>query len=93
VLTGGHTLVGGGARGLAEGIRVNSSGNSGLGQGGTGDVLAGYLGGLLAQSALAAEPLQAVRYGVWRHGWAADRLEETGGAWTVDDLVAALGVA
>jgi NAD(P)H-hydrate epimerase len=93
VLKGRHTLVGGGAMGFAEGIRVNSSGNSGLGQGGTGDVLAGYLGGLLAQSALAAEPLQAVRYGVWRHGWAADRLEETGGAWTVDDLVAALGVA
>lgn len=87
VLKGRHTLVGG----AAEGIRVNSSGNPGLGQGGSGDVLAGYLGGLLAQSALVAEPSRAVRYGVWRHGWAADRLEETGRAWTVDELVEALG--
>jgi len=89
VLKGRHTLIGG-----PDGtIRVNSSGNPGLAQGGSGDVLAGYLGGLLAQPTLRAAAGTAVGYGVWRHGWAADQLERQGTAWTVEELVGALGWA
>ncbi len=87
VLKGRHTLV----SGRDEPVFVNPSGNSGLAQGGSGDVLAGFLGGLLAQPALAADAMQAVRYAVWWHGAAADFLESSGRTWTVDDLVEALG--
>lgn len=87
VLKGNQTLVGNG-----EGpIYVNSSGNPGLAQGGSGDGLAGFLAGLLAQPNLVAEPLLAMRYAVWEHGAAADRLEAGGGSWTVEDLVGSLG--
>ena len=89
VLKGRHTLVGG-----PDGsVRVNSTGNPGLAQGGSGDVLAGYLGGLLAQPGLRTTAGTAVGYGVWRHGWAADQLEERNAAWTVEELVGALGWA
>ena len=87
VLKGRHTLVGAEGRG----VWVNSSGNPGLAQGGSGDVLAGYLGGLLAQPGLAADAGRAVRYGVWRHGAIADALEATGEAWTTEDLADAMG--
>lgn len=50
---------------------VNASGNPGLASGGTGDVLAGVLGALLAQG---LPPWEALRLGVWAHGEAADRL-------------------
>ncbi|HMO64372.1 MAG TPA: NAD(P)H-hydrate dehydratase, partial [Verrucomicrobiota bacterium] len=87
VLKGRHSLVG-----RAEGgIAVNSSGNPGLAQGGTGDVLAGFLAGLLAQPALAADPTLCLRYAVWRHGAGADALEAGGTAWTAMELAAALG--
>ncbi len=52
-------------------LAINCSGNPGLGSGGTGDVLAGILGGLLAQGYPAAE---AARLGVFLHGYAADRI-------------------
>lgn len=48
---------------------VNSTGNSGMATGGSGDVLAGMLGGLLAQGMNAAE---AARLGVYLHGAAGD---------------------
>lgn len=87
VLKGRHTRMGG-----ATGpVWINSTGNPGLAQGGSGDVLAGYLGGLLAQPGLRGDFRKAVAYGVWRHGAAADALEGTGRAWTVEELVEALG--
>lgn len=87
VLKGRHTLVAG-----AHGpIHVNPSGNPGLAQGGSGDVLAGYLGGLLAQPELLTDLGRTVRYGVWRHGAAADALELQGDAWNTEDLERALG--
>ncbi len=52
-------------------VWINLSGNPGLGSGGTGDVLAGILGGLLAQRYPADE---AAVLGVFLHGYAADRL-------------------
>lgn len=48
---------------------LNVTGNSGMGTGGTGDVLAGLLGGLLAQGLPAWD---AARLGVWLHGYAGD---------------------
>jgi hydroxyethylthiazole kinase-like uncharacterized protein yjeF len=79
VLKGHQTLVG-----AAEGnVFVNATGGPLLGQGGSGDVLAGFLGGLLAQAALLNDPLHAIRYGVWRHGSAGDSPEWSG---LIDDL-------
>ncbi len=87
VLKGRHTVIG-----RSEGtFFVNSSGNPYLAQGGSGDALAGYLGGLLAQPALQADPVTALRFAIWEHGAAADRLQECQPGWTVEDLVAALG--
>jgi hydroxyethylthiazole kinase-like uncharacterized protein yjeF len=87
VLKGHQTMVG---RSTGE-IFVNSSGNVYMAQGGTGDILAGYLGGLLAQPRLQANPLRTIRYAVWRHGVTADQLIKTQPGWTTEDLVAALG--
>ncbi|HEY8515761.1 MAG TPA: NAD(P)H-hydrate dehydratase [Candidatus Binatia bacterium] len=52
---------------------LNTSGNPILGTGGTGDVLAGLLGSLLAQH---LEPYDAARLAVFLHGAAGDRLAE-----------------
>ena len=80
VLKGHHTLVG-----QAQGrVTVHLSGNPYLAQGGAGDVLAGWLGGLLAQPALQTDALRTLRYGVWRHGAAADTLEQEVSGWTPD---------
>jgi len=87
ILKGYQTLIG-----RAEGpVWVNPTGNPGLGQGGTGDVLAGFLGGLLAQPRLAAIPERTIAYAVWEHGAAADRLEERSGNWTSEELAAEIG--
>jgi hydroxyethylthiazole kinase-like uncharacterized protein yjeF len=85
VLKGHQTLIG---RSSGE-IFVNSSGNPHLAQGGAGDVLAGLLAGLLAQPALQADALKTIRYGVWRHGAAADLLQTTRPNWVVEDLAEA----
>jgi NAD(P)H-hydrate repair Nnr-like enzyme with NAD(P)H-hydrate dehydratase domain len=87
VLKGHQTLIG---RSTGQ-IFVNSTGNPYLAQGGAGDVLAGFLGGLLAQPKLQAQPLKAIRYGVWAHGLAADRLTALGRTWTVEDLLNTIG--
>jgi len=71
-------------------IGINSSGNPFLAQGGSGDVLAGFLGGLLAQPDLQAQIEITLRAGVWAHGAAADQLTARGGAWTTEDLPQAL---
>lgn len=87
VLKGHQTLVG-----RSDGpVFVNSSGNPGLAQGGTGDVLAGFLGGLLAQSHLGKDIGKIVSYGVWAHGHAADRLEERRHNWTSEELAEEIG--
>jgi len=48
---------------------INGTGNAGLATGGTGDVLTGLLGGLLAQG---MKPFDAARLGVYVHGLAGD---------------------
>ena len=74
-------------------IFVNPSGNPHLAQGGSGDVLAGYLAGLLAQRPLQADAGKLIRYAVWQHGAAADQLQATRANWTIEDLIGELGNA
>jgi NAD(P)H-hydrate epimerase len=87
VLKGHQTLIG---RSSGD-VYVNSSGNPHLAQGGSGDVLSGYLAGLLAQPDLRADPLKAIRYAVWQHGAAADALQAARANWVVEELVEAMG--
>ena len=70
---------------------VNNTGNPFLAQGGSGDLLTGYLGGLLAQPPLQAEPCNTIRYAVWQHGAAADSLLPARRNWTVEDLAEVIG--
>lgn len=87
VLKGYQTLIG-----SAEGrLDINISGDAALAQGGTGDVLAGYLTGLLSQPALQADVSRTVRYAVWQHGAAADWLSGRHANWTPEDLTERLG--
>lgn len=53
-----------------EPLYINSSGNSGMASAGSGDVLAGILGGLLVQG---MNSLEAARLGVYLHGRAGDQ--------------------
>jgi NAD(P)H-hydrate epimerase len=88
-LKGHQTLVG-----RSEGeIFVNPSGNPHLAQGGSGDVLAGFIAGLLAQPALQTDIGKTLRYAVWQHGAAADKLQMTRTNWVVEDLLGELGNA
>ena len=87
VLKGHQTLIGR----SAGPVYINPSGNPFLAQGGSGDVLAGYLAGLLAQPGLQADPLKTISYAVWQHGAAADRLEKRRRNWVVEELVEELG--
>lgn len=87
VLKGWHTVIG-----RAEGpVLINSSGNPSLGQGGSGDLLTGYLGGLLGQPLLQRDPAKTIAFGVWQHGTAADKLQATRPNWTVEELAGMLG--
>jgi hydroxyethylthiazole kinase-like uncharacterized protein yjeF len=87
VLKGHQTIVG-----RSKGpIYINGTGNAYLAQGGSGDVLAGFITGLLAQPELQHDPLATIRYAVWEHGAAADRLSQQRSNWTVEDLINELG--
>jgi len=87
VLKGQHTLIG-----RSEGeILVNSTGNPQLAQGGSGDVLAGFIAGWLAQPAAQREPGRALAFAVWHHGAAADALSSRQPNWTIEDLADAIG--
>jgi hydroxyethylthiazole kinase-like uncharacterized protein yjeF len=71
VLKGSGTVI------AAPGVPpvINTTGNGGLASGGTGDVLTGMIGALLAQGVPAREAALA---GVWLHGRAADDLVAAG---------------
>jgi NAD(P)H-hydrate epimerase len=60
----------------------NSSGNVGMATAGSGDVLSGHVGALLASG---MEPLQAARLGVYLHGFAGDMFSAE---WGSDGLTA-----
>jgi len=70
-------------------IHMNTTGNPGMAKGGSGDVLTGLIGGLLARGYPAA---RAACLGVWLHGFAGDRLTATRTAEAYDsrDLISAL---
>ena len=88
MLKGHRTLVA-----APEGnVLVNTTGNSGLAKGGSGDVLTGLIASLLAQG---AAPVQAAALGVWLHGRAGDLAAErlTAYAMTPEDVIAALPAA
>ncbi|MDZ4098824.1 MAG: NAD(P)H-hydrate dehydratase, partial [Methylophilaceae bacterium] len=59
-----------------DGLSVANTGNPGMASGGMGDVLAGVIGGLLAQG-LSLQ--QAAQQGVYIHGLAADQAAQHGG--------------
>ena len=73
---------------LGKKLAINSTGNPGMAKGGSGDVLAGLLAGLLAQG---IDPLQATKTAVWLHGKAGDlaAAEKTEYAMTATDLIQA----
>lgn len=86
VLKGHTTLVA-----APDGVLwANTTGNPGLARGGSGDVLAGMIGGLCAAG---LPPLEAAKCGVWLHGAAADRAAARLGQWGMlpSDLPVALG--
>lgn len=84
ILKGYGTLVG--YRGE---ITVNPTGSSAMAKGGSGDVLSGILGGLLAQG---VAPVDAAKYAVYLHGLAGDLAKEKIGEYSVTpgDLIRAL---
>jgi len=65
VLKGTRTLV----AAPGQPLSINTTGNPGLAAGGSGDLLAGIIAGLLGQK---LERCDAARLGVWLHGRAAD---------------------
>jgi NAD(P)H-hydrate epimerase len=87
VLKGHQTLIG---RHEGE-VFVNGSGNPHLAQGGSGDLLGGFIAGLLAQPPLQSDAATTLRFAVWEHGAAADRLQATRSNWVVEDLAAEIG--
>ncbi|QEY24755.1 NAD(P)H-hydrate dehydratase [Neisseria animalis] len=71
VLKGSRSLV----AAPEQPLYTNTSGNAGLATAGSGDVLSGIIGSLLAQG---IPLLQAAQAGVWLHGAAADLLRDNG---------------
>ncbi|MBD1399774.1 NAD(P)H-hydrate dehydratase [Pelovirga terrestris] len=57
-------------------VHINTSGNNGLSSGGSGDVLTGLIGGLLAQG---CDPFAAASLAAWMHGRAAEQVAENRG--------------
>jgi NAD(P)H-hydrate epimerase len=90
----GVTLVHKGAPALVaapgEGVWINTSGNSALATGGTGDVLTGLVAGFVAQG---AETVDAACVAVWLHGRAGERAADDMGKRGViaGDLLWAMG--
>lgn len=75
---GGVAIVKGAGTVIASehGLAVSTTGNPGMASGGMGDVLAGVIGGLLAQG-LSLQ--QATQQGVYIHGLAADKAAQQDG--------------
>lgn len=88
LLKGASTLV----ADPAGPVAVNPTGNAGMATGGTGDVLTGMIGALLAQG---MDPFAAARAGAYLHGLAGDLAAERIGerALAAGDVVDCLGEA
>lgn len=87
VLKGAGTIVA-----LNDGcIRINSSGNPGMGTGGMGDVLAGVIGAFICQGMNIGDAASA---GVFVHGAAADMLfDEYGAGYSATEVADAIPAA
>jgi len=92
VLKGAGTVIAAPGEGSEGQVFLNPTGNSGLAKGGSGDVLTGLIGGLLAQK---HDPVDAALLGVFLHGMAADiALEQSSPyAITPGDVIERLGAA
>ena len=68
---------------------INSTGNSGMAKGGSGDVLAGLMGGLEAQEGCGPYAYDRAALAVWLHGRAGDLAAEDKGEYgmTPSDLI------
>lgn len=87
VLKGSGTVL------AAPGVtpRINPTGNARLASPGTGDVLAGWLGGLWAQHAAgSASAIDVASAAVWLHGAAAEGAPGDGPALLAGDLIGAI---
>lgn len=73
-------------------VFINPTGNPGMATGGTGDVLTGVIGGLLAQG---LPKIQAIQAGVYLHGFAGDLVREQKGEYGLlaTDLIEHLPIA
>jgi len=88
VLKGANTLIA-----TPDGkLFFNSTGNSGMATAGSGDVLAGMLGGLLAQEYL---PEDAAKIGVYLHGLAGDLSlqQQSAESLIAGDIIENIGIA
>ncbi len=85
VLKGHRTLV----AGPDAGVAVNPTGNPGMAKAGSGDVLAGMLGALVARR---ADPWSAACAAVYLHGLAGDQAADRVGVWAMlaQDIIDAL---
>lgn len=94
VLKGHHTLIFEPGAAGTGGVRVwfNTTGNAGMATAGSGDVLAGIIGGLVAQM---PTPTDAAKLGVYLHGLAGDLavVEKGMVALTATDVLAQLPAA
>ena len=71
-------------------IAINNTGNAMMTVGGTGDVLSGFIGGLIAQG---MEPFDAGKYATRILGLIAENLEDLEGSIRAIDLVYSLPAA
>ena len=73
-------------------VNINSTGNDGLASGGSGDVLTGLIGGLLAQG---LDGFSAATLGAWLHGQAAELVADLQGTagMAASDLLSRLPIA
>lgn len=71
-------------------VYINPTGNSGMGSGGTGDVLTGIVGSMVAQGHSA---MKALAISIYAHGLAGDKAAELKGqrAMLASDLIAQVG--